>query len=629
MTRRGTLALALVLLLAAGESVSQPTGRVIRTAEYRVLQQRLAGGWNTWYNNNVMSSVLLPEGFAVNLSLAEGNVEVQRNYFKVSRAAQRKEEVILGLRADDGSYTSLTCTLGKTSVFIESATEGEDLFIRVTPVKRDTPPAHLLVVEPSILWNLPGSLGVVDGRLTGQFARRMIELSSAESPVDAPYVPVPSAHLAFSLQRPVHLQTGSPRSAAGIDALFVRRKKEQEDRVAKYGDLGESFKAMQTILAWNAIYDPANCRVISPVSRWWSANWGGYVLFDWDTYFASLMYSLFNKDLAYANAIEITKSITPGGFIPNYSAPGGVVSWDRSQPPIGGLVILEIYKRYRETWFLREVYDELLSWNRWWPHHRDAGGYLAWGSDAVPDSLHTIDKHNAQAAMYESGLDNSPMYDGIPFNAVRNTMELADVGLMSFYVADCKAIGEIADILGHKADAAEFRERGERYEKKLKGLWDEESGMFLNRRLDTGEKSPRLSPTNFYPMLAGACTNEQAGRMMREHYFNRSEFHGTYVMPSIARNDPGFKDNSYWRGRVWAPMNFLVYLGMRNYDVAEARADLVARSGALLMKSWKENGSIYENYNSVTGQGDDVPNADSFYHWGALLTFMAFLERGY
>jgi putative isomerase len=247
----------------------------------------------------------------------------------------------------------------------------------------------------------------------------------------------------------------------------------------------------------------------------------------------------------------------------------------------------------------------------------------------VPDSLRTIDKHNAQAAMYESGLDNSPMYDGVPFNPSTNVLELADVGLMSFYVADCRALAEIARLLGRDADAAEVRTRGAAYAGKLGELWDDEAGIFLNRRTDTGEKSRRLSPTNFYPMLAQACSPEQAARMMRDHYFNPDEFHGTFVMPSIARNDSGFKDNSYWRGRIWAPMNFLVYLGMRNYDVREAREDLIRRSYALLMKSWKENGSIYENYNSVTGQGDDVANADGFYHWGALLAFMGFLERGY
>lgn len=76
-------------------------------------------------------------------------------------------------------------------------------------------------------------------------------------------------------------------------------------------------------------------------------------------------------------------------------------------------------------------------------------------------------------------------------------------------------------------------------------------------------------------------------------------------------------------------MNFLVYMGMQNYNLPEARADLIAKSKALLMKNWKADGGVYENYNAVTGMGGDVNRADAFYHWGALLTFMEFVENGY
>jgi len=117
--------------------------------------------------------------------------------------------------------------------------------------------------------------------------------------------------------------------------------------------------------------------------------------------------------------------------------------------------------------------------------------------------------------------------------------------------------------------------------------------------------------------------------MMKEHYFNPHEFYGEYVMPSISRNDSAFKDNDYWRGRIWGPMNFLVYMGMRNYNVDDARKDLVEKSKALLMKNLKKDGGVYENYNSVTGEGGDVNSADGFYHWGALLTFMELIEKGY
>ena len=68
---------------------------------------------------------------------------------------------------------------------------------------------------------------------------------------------------------------------------------------------------------------------------------------------------------------------------------------------------------------------------------------------------------------------------------------------------------------------------------------------------------------------------------------------------------------------------------MQNYNLPEARADLIAKSKALLMKNWKADGGVYENYNAVTGMGGDVNRADAFYHWGALLTFMEFVENGY
>ncbi len=622
--RTSLLTVALALLIHHNTGLAQTVRRDIKTPEYAALQARLAKGWNTWYNNSVMSFVHLPEGFSVNLCLSgEGGGDYLRETFKTNKTAQhRPEDVRLGLRSDDGSYTSMAINYKDARLEIQSATDGVDELILVTPLQ---PSEEDMVVEAGMLWGLPGRVGMDHDRLTGQ----NIMVGTTGEKRENAYAVTSAPHLTVALKKEFCVYTGHPRTLAYVKNLIDKRRKIQEQRAIQYGELAQAFTAMQTILAWNTIYDAPNHRVITPVSRVWSNGWGGFVLFDWDTYFASMMCALFNKDLAYANAIEITKAITPHGFIPNYEAAFGNTSWDRSQPPIGTTIIMEIYKRYKEQWLLREVYDELLTWNRWWPEHRDRKGYLAWGSDEVPDSLKSIDKHDLQAARYESGLDNSPMYDSVPFNPQTNTMELADVGLMSLYIMDCNALAEMSDILGKTAEAREIRQRADKYRASLATLWDEGMGIFLNKRLDTDQKSPRLSPTNFYPMLAQACTQAQAERMIKEHYYNPAEFYGEYILPSATRNDPAFKDNDYWRGRIWGPMNFLVYLGMRHYDLAEARADLIAKSGALLMKSWQANGAIYENYNSVTGQGDDVGSADGFYHWGALLTFMAFMEKGY
>ncbi|HZK63194.1 MAG TPA: trehalase family glycosidase [Puia sp.] len=612
-----------------GQSVT----RSIRTPEYRALQEQLSKGWNTWYNNSLLSWVLLPQGFSINLCLDHyEDGDYLREAVKASPTQHRPETVVPGLRSDDGSYTSLRVRFRDAEFTVESGTDGGDELILVTPLK---PVRQMLVVEAGIQYSWAGQVNSEEAGAAGSAGDRkllyrsggaVLEVGSSEPQSPNAYVVSSAPHFCLMLNKPAAIYSGRRRSLEEIRAFLDTRRQAEERRGQTFGELSDCFRAMQTILAWNTIYDGANNRVITPVSRLWNRGWGGFVLFDWDTYFAGYMCSYFNKNLAYANMVEITKAISAQGFIPNYQAPFGNYSWDRSEPPVGAILVLDIYKRYKEKWFLEEVYDELLAWNRWWAEHRNIKGYLAWGSDNVPDSLGMNDKFSIVAARLESGLDNSPMYDSIPFNEATHTMELADVGLMSLYVADCHALEEMAEVLGRKTEARELRERAGKYGKLLAGLWDDEEGIFLNRRTDTNQKSYRLSPTLFYPLLAKVATQAQAERMMKEHYFNSNEFYGEYVMPSIARNDPAFHDNDYWRGRIWGPMNFLVYLGIRNYQLPEARADLVKKSKDLLMKSWKKDGSIFENYNSVTGQGDDVNSADAFYHWGALLSFLSILD---
>jgi len=75
-------------------------------------------------------------------------------------------------------------------------------------------------------------------------------------------------------------------------------------------------------------------------------------------------------------------------------------------------------------------------------------------------------------------------------------------------------------------------------------------------------------------------------------------------------------------------MNYLVYLGLRNYDQPVARRQLAQRSLALFNREWAEKGRVHENYNAITGSGDDVSSSDRFYHWGALLALVDYMENG-
>ncbi|MCD6331921.1 MAG: hypothetical protein J7L89_01485, partial [Bacteroidales bacterium] len=49
----------------------------------------------------------------------------------------------------------------------------------------------------------------------------------------------------------------------------------------------------------------------------------------------------------------------------------------------------------------------------------------------------------------------------------------------------------------------------------------------------------------------------------------------------------------------------------------------------LLLKSWLGENHVYENYNAITGQGNDAGGSDAFYTWGALLGYIGMIDQGY
>lgn len=594
-----------------------------KSAKAEALNHKLAQGWNTWNTRSALSHVLLPQSFAINLQLKDAASDSVLKEALIGRRGKDAEIVTPGPHAYDGSYTALTVDWRNNKVNVNTAANGKDLAIIIT--QENTNQHGELLINPKILWGGKGSVKMLKDGLsfTNDSLQIRFRLQTKGN------ITVNDSMIVCSLTDKVILSTYNDKSVTEIESIVSAAAKKLTDTKNAYGTNGDLYDAMQTVLAWDIIYEPTKQNVISPVSRIWNCNWNGWVLFDWDTYFAAYMYSLDNKDLAYANAIAITKEISKKGFIPNFASSLGT-SEDRSEPPVGSFIIWKIYERYKEKWFLEEVFNELLTWNRWWESNRDVKGYLVWGSDPydsgnMPGWL-TKEIGKRQAAMWESGLDNSPMFDGATYDTAQHRLMLADAGLMSMVIWDSQYLSKIAKELGKDDISTELEKRAAKYTKNLASLYDSKTGMYLNKNLVSGDLSHRLSPTLFYPLLAKAASQEQAERMIKEHFYNPDEFWGDWVIPSISRNDSAFKDNNYWRGRIWAPMNFLVYCGMKNYNLPDARRDLVERSKELLLKSWRNEHHVYENYNSVNGTGDDVSNSDKFYHWGALLAFMTLLE---
>lgn len=589
------------------------------------LNKSLLKGWNTFENRSILTQVLMPEGLAFTVQIHD-TLKGDSLYFAFTgNRVKGSEWVRPKAHTPDGSYTDFEMTWRDFDVRVQTVSDKKDVSFLITPNdKFDN--SGFVSVRGEMVYGDEGSIKRTSDALTAQLPKKTLVLKS---------ITPANSELSQSMKNVIAYSTNTKMTLEQLqNEIDIASKLYQKD-CERAGKHKETWNAIQNAMNWLVVHDPQKDRAISPVSRPWSYGWGngepgGYVLFCWDNFFAAYMHSINSKKLAFNEAIQMCREIDDLGFVPNFSSLNNLKSRDRSQPPVGSMMVLEVYKRYPEKWFLEACFDRLLKWNRWWEEKRDYNGYLCWGSNSYEPILN--DKREKvmnvfKAASYESGLDNTPMYDGVAFNKETHLLEMGDVGLMGMYVGDCEALVKMAKILNRPEDAKELAERAEKYRTKIKTMWDEEFGLFLNVHTDTGEKSKRISPTNFYALIAKAATNEQAERMMKEHFYNPEEFWGEWIMPSVARNDTAYTGQDYWRGSIWAPMNFLVYWGMRNYDLPQAKRDLADQSNKLLMKQWLERGYIRENYHAETGGFN--PRSEHFYHWGALLGMIVLLEYGY
>ena len=434
--------------------------------------------------------------------------------------------------------------------------------------------------------------------------------------------------------------------------------------------------------------------VTAPVSRTFEAGFD-FIFFDWDMYFLSLMAgtSPAAEDagawgVAISNLVEVTQTRSVYGHVMNKRAASGSRTSDtndRTEPLVGSAVVLRIYEDAKTSgsperlatmeWVIKLLYPTLLGWNQWaWNLRRynvgkdsPHGGLLVLGADAthLPCEGGTVTSpptcgggpggSSAGGAILESGMDNSPMY----YNAFNDTqaswdsaagrLQLYDVQMSALFVSESIALQQLAVLVAQPAALPMLSTQAKTMAALVNGsLWDETTGIYRQRDASPAKLgfSPVLSPTSFYPMLGGIPSEAQAERMIANHLTNASEFcvdpgapefessaeRCPYAIPSISRSDPNFWDNTYWRGRIWGPLNLLVWLSLSHPKyaamprVASARKGLCAQAHAALMVEWREKHHVHENLNATNGQGCDVGNSNPFYHWGALSGYISMRE---
>ena len=412
---------------ADGAGASGPAlSPVLPEAERRrdELQGAMMRGWGTWNHGNTLSVVSLPSAATVTAMVCElSSGSCLYRTVVEGRADQTGEDVStrVGPHAYDHSYVQAYYSPGssqkpepprdqftnKFNASIEfGGGQGGELLGSVTlqhPCK-GTDAAGVAGVNCSDLvvvlasrfsWSRAGTVAkhtATNSLEMTPYGLPTLSVSPASDSVHSA-IPSPSSGLvgnnltqicsgnftgggcvAFSLASGVATFSTTAQSTAATVAAIAKRRQAELAVYAMYSPKAETFEATQAAATWNLIYTPSELGPMMPVSRSWTNDVGapvllwqddwGYDMFGWDCIFGSYLASAGSRNVSYSALIQVIKSKTENGFIPNGATAGGK-SQDRTEPMMGAKVLLEMYRKFGDVWLVELLFDDLLDWNNW------------------------------------------------------------------------------------------------------------------------------------------------------------------------------------------------------------------------------------------------------------------------
>ena len=602
-------------------------------------------GWGTFDAKDMLSSVLLPSGLAFPLSFYDAGAKQATAHIQMECSSSLR----VGLHAARGDYTeieSLALNGGAATVRVETATTaGGELIVLISTLTAPRGNDVTVIIDasnalPYSACESSAAAGGLSMACAGTPAVKLQPAGGAAAAAAATDTPgaAPSAQLTFSLPAAgasLALTTApGGLSLAAAQRAVANRRAELVAAFDTHGQMNETFAGLFTAVAWTTIYSHTQGLVNGEFGR-------SEMLYEWDTLLASTLAVHVDQWAAYNNLIRICKGAVPQGFFPGFiNNEFGEV--DNAKPPVGALVLRAVFDAFGEPWLVHLTLDKLVRYSAWWAEARMVDGIIAPGSVLDPElaPIEHAGHSSLQAAKWETGLDNSPLYDTATFNATSGLMSQWDVGLQALYIADALMLAGLAAEVNRSDLVADLRARASAATARLQNeLWCEEAGTYFNKDYVTGAWVPWAAPTTFYPLLAGAPSAPQVEMMLERYYFNSSELCGDASLcivgiPSISRANPAFKAQNYWRGRIWGPMNYLVWRGLRAYPqspgAVRAAQQLALQSRAVFLEEWLKNRHVMENYSGVDGSGcRSANNANPFYHWGALTAIVAVEQEAF
>lgn len=336
----------------------------------------------------------------------------------------------------------------------------------------------------------------------------------------------------------------------------------------------------------------------------------------WDSVFHALAMVRYDPAMAKDAVRAVLSQIHADGFAPHMMTPSDCS--DVTQPQVLAWGVWEVYKATGDKAFLKESAPVLSRYLQWDMQNRDrnGNGLLEW----------KIDPEYPECRSGESGLDNSPRFDA--------DEEMDAIDFSVFMAQDAYYLGKIFAELGDKDVAKEWNGVYERIKGKINELlWCQEDGAYYDRTFG-GRLTRVLTPSSFFPMMAGIPDKAQAAAMVRL-LADTGELWTANPVATVSQKHPAY-GNDMWRGGVWLNLNYFIVLGLRRYGYTDLAKVLRDKTLAMADEWYKKTGTVFEFYDPENktapwlcerkGRGENPPDwrkhvhAITDYNWSACFT---------
>ena len=217
--------------------------------------------------------------------------------------------------------------------------------------------------------------------------------------------------------------------------------------------------------------------------------------------------------------------------------------------------------------------------------------------------------------VYDTGEDGALRYGDAPCwwekdepPAGYRTVPMASMDVTSWSFAARQTVARIARMQGDPSAEAWEQKAGTVAAALRKHLWDDARGALFDRD-QTGKTIEILCHNTLRCMYWGSISQGMADRFVKEHLLNPSEFRTPFPLPSVAADDPAFRNapENNWSGQPEGLTYQRAILALERYGYCSVVTEL----GRKLIDTVYANGCRFtQQYDPFTGKASLVRMSD-------------------